>query len=294
MPIAVARIDGKQSLSIIGTEEGHFSDVKAIEIKPSSLTKTISAFANADGGDLYVGIGEEGEDKRRYWKGFADPEAANGHLQIFETLFPLGTDFIYQFLKNENFNGLVLHVQINKTERIVYASNKIPYVRRGASSLPADKAEALRRLEYAKGVNSFESELLNIDTDLVTKSSTVDRFIKLVVPNTIPETWLKKQLLIRNDKPTVAASLLFADEPQAILPKRSGVKIYRYKTQAAVGFRGSLAFPPITVEGPLDTQIRAAVKQTTALTESIPRMGDTALEKYNTLPKLCTRSLQTH
>jgi len=38
--------------------EGQFADVKAKEIAPSKLSKTISAFANSDGGDLYIGISE--------------------------------------------------------------------------------------------------------------------------------------------------------------------------------------------------------------------------------------------
>lgn len=296
MAISVVRVDSKQARRIIATEEGHFSDVKAIEIKPAKLTKTISAFANADGGEIFVGIGEDGADKRRFWKGFADPEAANGHLQIFEVLFPLGRDFIYQFLRNENFAGIVLHIQINKTEKIMYASNKIAYVRRGASSQQADKgSEIYKRLEYSKGITSFESEIVNVDKEMITKSETLDRFIKMVVPDTMPEPWLNKNLLLRNGHPTVAAALLFADLPQAILPKRSGVKIYRYKTKDGVGSRESLAFDPITVEGPLDSQIRSAVKQTTTITENVPRMGHADLEKFlypsDTLQEIITNAI---
>ncbi|MSP47688.1 MAG: hypothetical protein EXQ95_00005 [Alphaproteobacteria bacterium] len=61
-------------------------------MSPGNLTKGISALANTDGGDLYIGITEVGSQKERGWEGFRDQEAANGHLQIFEKLFPLGTD----------------------------------------------------------------------------------------------------------------------------------------------------------------------------------------------------------
>ncbi len=50
-----------------------------------------------------------------------------------------------------------------------------------------------------------------------------------VVPTAEPEDWLKKQNVVVNDRPTVAGVLLFSDEPQALLPKRSGIKVYRYK-----------------------------------------------------------------
>ena len=39
-------------------EEGHFAELKATEVSTKKLGNTVSAFANAAGGDLYVGIGE--------------------------------------------------------------------------------------------------------------------------------------------------------------------------------------------------------------------------------------------
>src|SRR6266436_1439047 len=39
-----------------------------------------------------------------------------------------------------------------------------------------------------------------------------------VLPTGEPEPWLRSQLLLHDKKPTVAAALLFADEPQALLP----------------------------------------------------------------------------
>ena len=94
MSIEAVEIDKAQADRVTQIEEGQFSEVKAIAIAPSKLTATISAFANSDGGDLYVGINEVhlgGGAKTREWAGFADVEAANGHLQSFERLFPLGT-----------------------------------------------------------------------------------------------------------------------------------------------------------------------------------------------------------
>ena len=40
----------------------------------------------------------------------------------------------------------------------------------------------------------------------------------------------------------------------SFLPKRSGVKVYRYKTKEGEGFREALAFTPKTVEGYLYEQ----------------------------------------
>ena len=40
-------------------EEGQFSDLKSTAIAPAKLSHTISAFANTDGGELYIGISEQ-------------------------------------------------------------------------------------------------------------------------------------------------------------------------------------------------------------------------------------------
>src|SRR5579872_3716264 len=102
MADAAITIDAAQADALTQIEEGQFSDVKATAVSPSKLSHTISAFANTDGGDLYIGVGEQllgGNVKKREWAGFADVEAANGHIQAFEQRFPLGKDFQYEFLR---------------------------------------------------------------------------------------------------------------------------------------------------------------------------------------------------
>lgn len=100
-----------------------------------------------------------------------------------------------------------------------------------------------------------------------------------VIPTGEPEQWLKKQQLIINEKPTVAGVLIFSEEPQALLPKRCGVKIYRYKTSDEEGRRENLAFDPITIEGCLYNQISEAVDKTKEIIEEIPKLDDGRLEQ---------------
>jgi len=274
----VVSISAHESKKIILVREGQFSEAKGKDISPGKLTRTLSAFANADGGELYVGIDEVGQSKHRQWRGFDSIETANGHLQAIDGPFPLGQDCECEFIRCEAHPGLVLHVQVTKTKRIVKAANGLIYVRRGAQNLPIQTGEAMRRLEYCKGLTSFEIETVNVPISFITRSKPIQRFIKEVVPRAKPEEWLRKQVLIAANKPTVAGVLLFGDEPQAALPKRCGIKIYRYKTTAKTGFREALAFDPITVEGWLYEQIHDAVARTTKEIERIPRMGDDALE----------------
>jgi ATP-dependent DNA helicase RecG len=264
----------------LATEEGHFADIKAVEISPARLTKTLSAFSNADGGELFIGIDEEKANATRTWRGFENAEAANGHLQAFEATFPLGQFVEYEFLRNPDApeDGLVLKASIQKTPNIRTASDGTVYVRRGAQNLPIRDEEALRRLEYTKGIRSFETHPVDVPLEMVTNSETIIGFMIDVVPTGEPEPWLRKQLLIRDGMPTVAAILLFSDEPQAALPKQSTVKVYRYATTEATGTRATLQGQPTTIEGNLYEVIRAAVKETVEIVEGIRIMGAGGLE----------------
>ena len=254
---------------ILAIEEGHFVDVKAIETSPAGLTKAIAALSNAEGGELFIGVDEDGASKKRTWRGFANPEAANAHLQVFEQLFPLGTDFRYDFMRNEGQRGLILKIQIAKTRDIKTASNGKIYIRRGAQNLPVEDQNRIEILRRDKGLSSFETETVPCDPAVVTNSEHIIKFMLEVVPTAEPAVWLRKQSLLFEDKPTVAAVVLFADEPQAVLPKRCGIKVYRYKTTDAEGTRESLDFDPISVEGCAYDQINRAVQETAKIIESV-------------------------
>jgi ATP-dependent DNA helicase RecG len=286
MPIEIYEINDRQRDQILGYVEGHFLDVKRKEIQPKKLTKAISAFANADGGELFVGIAESsGPLLPHVWDGFAKPEDANGHLQLFESLFPLGTDYEYNFLSHPKETGYVLQVTVKKTRLIVKAHDGIVYVRRSAASQPVDTPEKLALLERNKGITSFENEPVSTDLENVTNSATVIKFILDVVPSHEPDVWLKKHELIRNALPTVAGVVLFADLPQAILPSRTGITVYRYKTSAEQGTRQTLVDNPITLEGCAYDLIKDAVTLTQETISKVQVMGPKGLEPVNYPPE---------
>jgi ATP-dependent DNA helicase RecG len=278
MAIDTIEITDLQSQQVISAEETHFLDVKCVDIKPAKLSESLSAFANADGGELYIGIDENTQTNQRAWRGFQNTEEANGHLQVFERLFPLGTDFSYTFLRAPGRLGLVLKVDVQKSRDIKVASNGTPYIRRGAQNLPVTAPEARKQLEYAKGITSFETDVLSLGHEVISNSESIIKFMLSVIPEAEPVAWLAKQQMIREGRPTVAGLLLFAEEPQALLPKRCGIKIYRYRTKDSAGSRDTLAFDPLTVEGNLYTQIQSTVTQTAQIVEDTGRLGAEAIE----------------
>ena len=297
MSIEVVPITSEQLNQILQKQESHFLDFKAIEVKPGKLCKFISGFANADGGELYIGIDEKitGNTKIRDWRGFADQESANGHLQIFEELFPLGDGYSYTFLISECHPGLVLQVTVFKSRGVVEASDGTPYLRRSAQTLPITTQAALERLKFDKGIESFERKTIDVELEVIKDSEVMSEFINAVVPTTEAELWLKKQQLIQRNKPIIAGILLFADEPQAIFPKHCGVKVYRYKTKESEGTRETLYFSPITIEGCLYKQIQKTVTTTIEIIEKIPKIGNQGLEKIQypeeTIHEIVTNAL---
>lgn len=127
MPISTTRLSDDQFLDLLKRGEGHFLDFKSKAIAPASLTKTLSAFANADGGELYIGIEDKARSRRDHWRGFGKSEEANGHVQALEEFFPLGTYFKYQFLSCDGLPGLLLHCEILKTPDVCRASDERAY-----------------------------------------------------------------------------------------------------------------------------------------------------------------------
>lgn len=279
MSFSVKKVNDEEVELLLNTAEGHFVDLKGIDISPASLTKTVSAFANTAGGEIFVGIDEQvgASGKERVWRGFENPEAANGMVQAIEAMSPLGNHYAIEFFQNNKEAGLIGHLTIFKSREILSASNGKVFVRRGAQKLPVEGDEAIRRLKLDKGITTFEDELLDVEVREITNSATTIEFMLNVVPTSEPDVFLEKQRVVVKERPTVAGVLLFSEIPQAILPKRSAIKIFRYSTKGE-GERDTLAFDPLTIEGPLYDLIYAAVEKSREVIESIQKLGPSGLE----------------
>jgi predicted HTH transcriptional regulator len=49
---------------LLGLEEGHFVDLKAIDTSTAGLTRAMAALANAEGGELFIGVDEDTKTKK--------------------------------------------------------------------------------------------------------------------------------------------------------------------------------------------------------------------------------------
>ena len=84
MPIKVVDISTTECDKLLALHEGHFCELKATEVAPSKLTRTLAALSNAEGGEVYIGVKEDKTTRTNLWVGFHVAEDANGHIQTFE------------------------------------------------------------------------------------------------------------------------------------------------------------------------------------------------------------------
>jgi ATP-dependent DNA helicase RecG len=282
----VGNITTEQRNWIVEYEEGQFGDVKAIDIQPGKMSETVSAFANADGGELWIGIDED-EKKRRSWRGFKIKEDANAHIEILDKVMQLGQSYSFDFLSHETSGGLVLHIEIGKIpSRIIYATSGFAYVRRNAHNQVVDTDEMKRQLERNKGIISFEATPINTNPNIIINSITTRTFMNNVVPSAKAEEWLRKQQIIIDEKPTVAGVILFADEPQNVMPERSGIKIVRYTTsEPSNGTRETLLGEPKSIEGCAYKLIQSTVRETQEIIEGVRKWTEQGAEMVSYPPE---------
>ncbi len=157
----VSKINPLLTLEYMQTEsENKYLDRKSGQIKPSDLAPHISAFANADGGTLVIGI----SDKKRILEGIN----SCGDVKINEFINapkdccrPMPR-YREEFLDITNESGeqdriLLLHIEPS-IDQVIRTSNDRTYLRIGDKSKEL-LGENLRNLEYEKGSRHFEEEI---------------------------------------------------------------------------------------------------------------------------------------
>ncbi|MCC9884949.1 ATP-binding protein, partial [Streptococcus agalactiae] len=156
--------------------ESQYLDRKSARKKPSELLKHLIAFANADGGQLVIGI--EDEKQNNIITGFRDSRAYP--IEEFEKIDremrdnPLNIK--YKRVSVENYKGeddfiLIVSVELS-SNRVITAPNDEVYLRQGDESVKLSY-EQRTQLSYDKGQRFFEDELVpdasldDIDENLV-------------------------------------------------------------------------------------------------------------------------------
>lgn len=278
-------LSAEEAIELTKEDESHFMDFKSKRISGRDLQKIVCAFANADGGEVYVGIEDVGNQLDK-WVGFTNQEEANQLIQTISVdIRPTAPiDFEFFTIKEQPEKGLVLKINVSKSAEIHYTSDGKAYARKGAQKLPLD-GEKITNLKLSKGLLSFEDQLLSSYTEQeLSESDELLKFLEGYSPRTSPTEFLKKQRLVRRSGeeylPTVSGVLLYSDNPSAILPKKCAVKIVRYDTSETEPRREHLK-EQYTIEGNLINQINESLRLIQEVIESVHILGEKGLEKTN-------------
>ena len=270
----------KEIDDILIIQEDWLIDKKGKDIKPAKLSKTVSAFANTNGGDIYLGISHK-EDKTVYfWDGFDSEEQMNQHIDVVTNMFDSYEDYSMETYQSNVDGTFVLHIVVHKTQKIIYASDGKAYIRHGVQNSPCDNDEKLIRLRLDKGLSSYEDEYTQSNLDDLKSSRVLCNFLTQVAPTTTPYDWLRRQKVMNSNAHISVAGVLLYDEcPQATLPKQSAIKILRYHTEEANGTRETLDVGfPITIEGDIYSLIHEAVQKTKEIVETSGVVGESDKE----------------
>ncbi len=272
--MAIENIKGTPELrsEILRIREDQFSDVKDSRIKPADLQRHYVAFANTDGGDIYVGVGDPAEPGDRI-RGFSKAEDANDHIAVVLTTTQPTVDGTICEIIDFGKDGIVLHIDVPKSPQVHYTTDNRCFVRVNASTREI-KADKVLQLGYAKGSYSYERTTVNhLTIDDMTDGEALGKYLEGIGSSLSPNAFLKKNRLVAEHRgklrPTVAAVLLFDDEPQATLDTRCAIKVYRLQTTDREYKREHLKEAPTTIEGPLEHQINAVISKVADLLKDV-------------------------
>lgn len=249
-----------EALYYCSKEEDHFFDRKAFKIGGEKIQKIAVAFANADGGEFIIGVADDKEEiePANRWQPGKDVEAFNQKIQALSDPNP-SIDLDFCFLRQEGVMGYAMLVKVEKGLQVHETSQKKVFIRKGAQSLEVKGATKIQELTYAKGIKSFEDELVkDASIDYLEKSKVLKEFINhLPLKEVEPLDFLIKQNLVdRKDwTPKVASLLLFSENPSNEMPKQCAIKVVRYDTKDEDPERDALTEDRYSIEGPLIQQI---------------------------------------
>lgn len=257
MEEARSQIRSLLTLEYLTTEnENKIFDRKSAKVKVSDIAPLISAFANAEGGTIAIGI----SDKTRQIEGINKygTQKINDFISAPKDFCKPMPRYKEEFLDVVNVDGekdriLLLHIDLS-VDQVIRISNDSTYLRIGDRTKEL-RGDDLRNLEYSKSMRHYEdecsmdAEFEDLDTELLEQyrnkiNAQNDPFEQILAAR----GFIKKQS--GKMRLTNAAVLLFAKNIQQFYPN-CRVRFVRYDgTSADVGTRLNVT-KDVNIEQPL-------------------------------------------
>ena len=182
---------------------------------PDELAKDIVSLANADGGQLIIGVAEG-----RSVVGVADPDAVNRTVDnaAYNNCEPPVT--VVQEVLDDASKKVVV-VNVPKGDQRPYRTNRGRYhIRTSSGTRDASREELLRLFQATESLFYDETPMLRLSI----KDLDFDAFDRYLEQIGQPDLGIDRERLLRNwglmvgDHPTLAGVLLFGRDPQLHLP----------------------------------------------------------------------------
>lgn len=260
---------------LLATPESRTLDFKRISGKQARMYEAVCAFANSDGGLLVIGIGDAkalkpGDKPQSRLFGIEEnPEGFDDfRRELLNRFTPPITRLHWVRLPCTLHNGQPGHVvmlRVEKSDQVHSVVGNGTWTRMDASNRELSAAE-IADLTYQRGVKSAETLPMPVALDLLNtdawRSYCVTRGLAdMDVAVRLPRLGLAVPGEA-GSQPLLAALLLFADEPGALLAgqgMRADIRVFHYKGRAVQrGEVPNLLLPPKTISGPAVEQIAKA------------------------------------
>lgn len=209
--------------------ENQFFDRKSARIKPLYILKHLVAFANAEGGQLVIGIEDDGDITGfNYNKAHKIDEFRNIAItELRET--PIKVKFnLLDVKNNKGKEDKILIISIDpSTDRVIKSYDGKVYLRQNDKSKELN-FEQILQLQYDRGQRFFEDEIVSgatiedIDKDLINEYKKIMNSTDLT-----NEEVLKARNFIINGNITNAGILLFGKNPSKFLPQ-ARLRVIKY------------------------------------------------------------------
>jgi ATP-dependent DNA helicase RecG len=280
----------------LNEEEGHFFDVTRKDYSGETVQKKCVAFANADGGELLIGIHNATDKdlpggKFERWGGFRIQEDANDAIaDISRNITPSIVSITFEFMEIKGYenHGKVLRVVIEKSPDVHRTACGNVYIRKGAQCLPITGTD-ITNLQLSKGAQSYENQGVgHYDLPRLIDSVELRNFLDCYLPKTSPKIFLEKQYLIADSgaeaQPIYAGVLLYDENPSVVLPKKCALKVSWYDTNENVPERQNLKDQK-SLEGPLHQLIIDGISEVQRIISSLSILGPSGFEKAKYPPE---------
>ncbi|MBI5956013.1 MAG: putative DNA binding domain-containing protein, partial [Chloroflexi bacterium] len=220
----------EEPLEIIKEGESQSVEFKG-DFSPE-VGKTICAFANTNGGTLFLGVSDDGRIK-----GVAE-RTEEQVASIAHSCKPSVYPEIKKTIHNEK---LVLIAEVPHSKGVLHSFKNVAYRRVGTSDMPLSPEEVIAFARQARIIrfdNQFcEAGLSDIDEEMVRRfiRSTIAHRRLDIDPNLPAAEILEKLGLKQGNHLTYAAALLFGREPQRFV-LQSEVRCARFKGKEPLSF----------------------------------------------------------